>query len=103
MKAWLAAVCLLVQPSVTRAQQPFSTDDADTTPKGGVHIEAFNEYDWLQLSQAPHLQQNTINMRVNYGVGHGLELDLDSPLIMIVNDVSSIPRRPFGIGDTTLA
>ncbi len=53
--------------STASAQQPFYTDDADVTPKGGVHVESFDEYDWLQRSQAPHLQQNTINMRVNYG------------------------------------
>ena len=87
-------------PLSARAQQPFSTDDADVTPKGWVHVEAFNEYDWLQFSQAPHRRQNTVNMRVNYGLGRGLELDLDSPLITIVNDATASPRRPFGIGDT---
>ena len=87
-------------PSVARAQQPFYTDDADVTPRGWVHVEAFNEYDWLQASQAPHLRQNTTSMRVNYGFGRGLEFDLDSPLIVIFNDASTSPRRPFGIGDT---
>ena len=38
-----------------------------------------------QHSQVPHLRQNTINMRVNYGLGKGLELDLDSPLLAIAN------------------
>jgi len=90
----------LAWPLSARAQQPFSTDDADVTPQGWVHVEAFNEYDWLQLSQAPHRRQNTVNMRVNYGLGRGLELDLDSPLITIVNDATASPRRPFGIGDT---
>ena len=85
---------------IAHGQQPFYTDDADVTPSGGVHIESFDEYDWLQHGQTPHLQQNTFNMRVNVGLGHGLELDLDSPLIAIINDATTTPRRPFGIGDT---
>lgn len=96
----LVAGLVLLVPALAAAQQPFYTDNADVTPKGGVHIESFDEYDWLQRSQAPHREQNTINMRVNYGLGHGLELDLDSPLIIIVNDAAATPRRPFGIGDT---
>ena len=91
---------MMAAASIVEAQQPFYTDDADVTPKGGVHVESFDEYDWLQPNQTPHLQQNTLNMRVNYGVGRGLELDLDAPLIAIVNDSATVPRRPFGIGDT---
>lgn len=93
-------VCFAAFARVAGAQQPFATDDADVTPKGVVHVEIFDEYDWLQRELAPHVQQNTFNMRVNYGVGSGLELDLDSPLIAIVNDASATPRLPFGIGDT---
>ena len=78
-------VLILLSPTLLLAQQPFSTDDADVTPAGKVHFEAFDEYDWLQHSQVPHLRQNTINMRVNYGLGKGLELDLDSPLLAIAN------------------
>jgi hypothetical protein len=91
---------VLALSSAARGQQPFATDDADVTPKGWVHFEAFDEYDWLQPQQAPHLRQNTFNMRVNYGLGKGLELDVDSPLITIVNDATAIPRQPSGIGDT---
>jgi hypothetical protein len=101
LRALMACVFLaLAWPALARAQQPFATDDADVTPKGWVHFESFSEYDWLQSGQAPHLEQNTFNMRVNYGFGHGLELDLDSPLIAIFNDATTSPRRPFGIGDT---
>lgn len=91
-------VALCVAPAA-RAQQPFSTDDADVTPKGKFHLECFNEYDWLQDSQRPHLQQNTFNTKLNYGLGHGLELDLDAPLIAIGNDATLVPQWPFGIGD----
>lgn len=87
-------------PAAARAQQPFATDDADVTPTGWVHFESFNEFDWLKPSDAPHLRQNTANFRINYGLGHGLELDLDSPLITIFNDQTVLPRRPFGVGDT---
>jgi len=100
-RAFPAAVLFVVAASsVARAQQPFATDDADVTPRGWVHIEAFDEHDWLQPSEAPHLRQNTINFRVNYGIADGVELDLDSPLIAIVNLDSTTPRRPFGVGDT---
>jgi hypothetical protein len=96
----VALLMLLCSSGVLRAQQPFETDDADVTPEGKFHFESFNEYDWLQLSQAPHLRQNTFNMKLNYGLGHRLELDLDSPLIAIVNDSTARPRVPFGFGDT---
>src|SRR5262249_30778583 len=79
--------------------QPFYTDDADVTARGKAHVEVFNEYDWLPTSQMPHLQQNTFNMKVNYGLGRGLELDLDGPVITIVNDSSVEPERPVGFGD----
>jgi hypothetical protein len=86
--------------SAAHAQAPFYTDDADVTPKGVVHLECFDEHDWLQLDLAPHLQQNTWNMKLNFGLGKGLELDIDSPLITIVNEGTIVPRLPFGIGDT---
>jgi hypothetical protein len=82
------------------AQQPFYTDDAEVTSAGKVHIEVFNEYDWLQRGQAPHVRQNTFNMRANYGLGKGLELDIDSPLISILNNSTASPPRADGIGDT---
>ena len=96
------ACCLFVAAcaaSVARAQQPFYTDDADVTAGGKVHVECFDEHDWLQSSQLPHLQQNTFNIKLNYGVGRGLELDVDGPIITIVNDASVVPQRPVGLGD----
>jgi hypothetical protein len=86
--------------AIARAQQPFSTDDAAVTPKGTTHIEVFDEYDWLQPSQFPHRRQNTFNMRVNFGLGHGLELDVDSPLLAIANVPATVPLTPVGTGDT---
>ena len=100
MTCTVRATILLLWPTLLLAQQPFATDDADTTPGGKVHIEAFDEYDWLQRSQAPHVRQNTINMRINYGLTNRLELDLDAPVIAIMNDSSVSVRRASGFGDT---
>ncbi len=96
----LVVFVLSVWPSVAVAQQPFSTDDADVTPRGTTHVEISNEHDWLQQSQRPHQRQNTVNMRVNYGVTNRFELDLDAPLISIFNTAATTPQRPFGLGDT---
>jgi hypothetical protein len=87
-------------PGLAAAQQPFSTDDADVSARGTTHIEVFNEYDRLQPSQQPHERQNTVNMRVNYGLTDHLEMDLDAPLITIFNTAPTTPQRPFGVGDT---
>src|SRR5438552_11359581 len=91
---------VVLYPHFAFAQQPFYTDDADVTPAGKVHVEAFDEHDWLQHGQAPHIRQNSVNMRINYGLGKGLEIDLDSPLITILNDSTTSLRRLDGIGDT---
>jgi hypothetical protein len=95
---WL--VVLLSWPVAALAQPPFSTDDVGVTAKGAVHVEVFNELDWLQPEQAPHLRQNTINMRVNYGVTDRLELDVDSPLLVVFNERATDPEKPVGIDDT---
>jgi hypothetical protein len=96
----LWSVLILLSPVLAAAQQPFYTDDAEVTAAGRVHVEIFDEYDWLQRGQAPHVRQNTVNMRVNYGLGKGVELDLDSPLITILNNSTASPVRADGIGDT---
>lgn len=93
-------ITLLLWPAAAAAQQPYYTDDADTTPGGKFHFDFFDEYDWLQTALLPHQRQNTFNMKVNYGVTDKIELDLDSPLLTIMNNASFIPRRPTGIGDT---
>ena len=53
----LLTLVIVAWPTIAAAQQPFYTDDAEVTPPGKVHIEVFTEYDWLQPSQAPHLQR----------------------------------------------
>jgi len=72
----ISAALFQAASSAAFGQMPFVTDDAGVTPKGGTHIECFDEYDWLQSGRFPHLRQNTVNGRLNTAFGHGLELDL---------------------------
>ena len=64
------------------AQLPFYTDDPAVTEAGKWHFEFFNEYDVLQL-QFPNVRQNTANGKLNYGLPHNLELDVDYPYLGI--------------------
>lgn len=82
------------------AQLPFYTDDPAVTPSGKFHFEFFNEYDALQSSQFPDLRQNTANFKVNYGLPHNLELDLDFPYLTVAR-ATGVPSAA-GIGDTDL-
>ena len=65
---FLAALFCLSHSGVVTAQQPFVTDDADTTPKRKFHFEFSNEFDWLQRSAAPALRQNTADFELGYGL-----------------------------------
>jgi len=86
--------------TAAHAQSPFVTDDANVAGPGVFHVEVFNEYDWLPVEQTPHLRQNTLNMRLNVGLGHGWEADLDSPFLVVTNTPASSPQRVAGSGDT---
>jgi hypothetical protein len=79
------------------AQLPFYTDDTSVTERGKWHLEFFNEYDALQL-QYPNLRQNTANLKINYGLPHSLELDLDAPYISLYRSAGNEPAN--GLGDT---
>jgi hypothetical protein len=81
------------------AQLPFYTDDPAVTNRGMWHFEFFNELDALQL-QYPNLRQNTANYKLNYGLPHNLELDVDVPYLAIFRDVGA--RGSNGGGDTNL-
>ncbi|MBC7925542.1 MAG: hypothetical protein H7039_07785 [Bryobacteraceae bacterium] len=94
----LAVLVLLASPIA--AQQPFYTDDADVTERGKFHLEVSNQYAWLGSSAFPTLRQNAVIYQLNYGLWNGLELGVDSPLIVLFNDKGTNPRRPFGNGDT---
>ena len=82
------------------AQMPFYTDDTGVTDPRVLHFEFFNEYDALQSSQYPNLNQNTANFKLNYGFPHNLELDVDVPWL----DIYRAPgqQNSAGGGDTDM-
>jgi hypothetical protein len=82
------------------AQMPFYTDDPDVTDEQVLHFEFFNEYDGLQSSQFPNLNQNTANFKVNYGLPRRLEFDVDVPYLSIIRTGGQ--RGSAGGGDTNL-
>ena len=98
MRRAFLAVLFALAATRAHAQQPFYTDDAGVTDAGVVHLEVFNEFDRLQPALEPHRQQNTFNMRATYGVGRQIELNLDAPLLTIVNNQTV--DNAFGLGDT---
>jgi Putative MetA-pathway of phenol degradation len=81
------------------AQLPFYTDDTGVTERGKWHFEFFDEYDALQL-QYPNLKQNTANYKLNYGLPHDLEIDVDSPYLSIFRTTGN--QSSIGVGDTNL-
>ena len=91
---------LIASASPLCAQLPFYTDDPAVTEAGVLHFEFFNEYDGLQSSEFPDLRQNTANFKVNYGLKHNLELDLDFPYLSIYRAPGS--PSSAGYGDTDL-
>src|SRR5713226_3079141 len=82
------------------AQLPFYTDDPAVTERGKWHFEFFNEFDALQHPQYPSLRQNTANYKINYGLPHNLELDVDTPYLAIFRAVGT-PGSTGG-GDTNV-
>ncbi len=91
---WVLGLC-----TPLRAQLPFYTDDTGVTERGKWHFEFFNEYDALQL-QYPNLRQNTANFKLNYGLPHNLELDVDAPYISI--DRAATNPSSSGVGDADM-
>ncbi len=83
-----------------RAQMPFYTDDSAVTEPGTLHVEIFDEVDALQSMQFPDLRQNTANLKVNVGLPHGFELDVDAPYLTIYRAPGS--RSSRGVGDTDM-
>ena len=96
----IAVFVALLGAASARAQLPFYTDDAAVTARGTLHFEFFNEYDALQTSEFPDLHQNTANFKINYGLPHNLELDLDAPYLSVLR--APIVASSKGIGDTEL-
>jgi hypothetical protein len=90
----------LVNAEPVLAQLPFYTDDPAVTERGKWHFEFFNESDALQSSQYPDLRQNTANLKLNYGLAHNLELDLDAPYLSVSRATGAQSSK--GVGDTNL-
>jgi len=91
---------LLLVSGPLAAQMPFSTDDSAVTEPGTLHVEIFDEIDALQSMQFPDLRQNTANLKVNVGLPHGLELDVDAPYLTIYRAPGSHNSR--SVGDTDM-
>lgn len=88
---------------LSSAQQPFVTDDADTTPKHHFHFEFSNQLDLLQRSAFPGLKQNTADFELDYGVLDNLEVGVEAPLLTIMNARGTAPGTLTGIGDTNVS
>ncbi|MEK6335571.1 MAG: transporter [Acidobacteriota bacterium] len=100
----LSAICWLsLAAFAVQAQQPFVTDDADTTPKGKFHFEFSNEFDFLQRSSFPNLRQNTADFELDYGLFENVEIGVEAPIITILNSNGTVPRGVTGIGDLNLS
>jgi hypothetical protein len=99
IRTLLLLVTVLAGSRSLHAQLPFYTDDPSVTDRGKWHLEFFNEYDSLQL-QYPNLRQNTSNLKINYGLPHNLELDVDAPYIYIQRSAGKEPSN--GVGDTNM-
>jgi len=97
---WLFVLFATAQVGPLLGQMPFYTDDPDVTDRGKWHFEFFNEHDGLQSSQYPDLRQNTANFKLNYGLPHALEWDVDFPYLSIYRATEA--QSASGIGDTDL-
>ncbi len=97
----ILAGLLLLCAGLTRAQQPFATDDAEVTAKGHWHFQYANEYAVLQKSDYPNLRQDTSNFVIQYGLFDGVEVNMDFPLIGISNARGT--PSVFGLGDVDFA
>jgi hypothetical protein len=90
----------IVNAARLAAQMPFYTDDPTVTERRVLHFEFFNEFDALQSSQYPNLNQNTANFKANYGLPHNLELDVDLPYLVIYRTTGQ--QSSAGVGDTDM-
>lgn len=100
MRAGVLVLAGVAACAAAHAQMPFYTDDTNVTDVGTLHMEYFNEYDALQSSQYPDLRQNTFNGKINFGLPHGLEFDVDAPYLTILRAKGS--ARETGLGDTDM-
>jgi len=57
----------------------------------------------LQRASFPNLKQNTADSELDYGLFHGLEVGIEVPWLVIINDRTNSSRTVRGIGDTNLS
>jgi len=99
----LVCFCSLLFSPLARAQQPFITDDADTTPGHHFHFEFSNEFDFLQRSSFPNQKQNTADFELDYGLLSNVEIGIEVPLLTIYSAAGTTPSRVTGVGDTNVS
>jgi hypothetical protein len=99
----LLALTLLAAATTAAAQQPFVTDDADTTPKHHFHFAFIDEFDELHQVSFPARRQNAANFELDYGLLDNVEIGVSTPLLTIFNAAGTDPLRPTGIGDTNFS
>ncbi len=97
------SLLLAFAAATVNAQQPFITDDVDTTPKRHFHFSFSNEFDLLQRVSYPSTKQNTADFELDYGLLDGVEIGIEAPLLTIFNAAGTVPGRPSGIGDTNFS
>jgi hypothetical protein len=90
---------VLISAVSVKAQLPFYTDDADTTPHNKFHIEISNEHDLLQSAAYPTKRQNTLVFTLNYGITDKLEAGVNAPIITFSNSRIAARRNVSGNGD----
>lgn len=90
---------ILVSSTSIKAQLPFYTDDADTTPRKKFHIEISDEHDILQTNAYPAKRQNTLVFTLNYGITDKLEFGVNAPIITFSNSRLAERRNISGQGD----
>ena len=94
---------LVLSISIATAQQPFVTDDTDTTPRYHYHFGVADEFDLLPRSDFPSIRQNEAAFDFEYGIFNRLEIGIDAPLLTIFNSPGTVPLLPTGIGDTNFS
>jgi len=94
---------LLVISTTVGAQQPFVTDDADTTPKHHFHFEFSNEFDLLQRASFPAVRQNTGDFELDYGLFDRVEIGFEFPWLTIFSAAGSPLKTTSGIGDSNVS
>lgn len=96
-------ICLFSLSSLTKAQQPFLTDDADVTDKGKFHFEISSEFDKLPSSSFPVKYQNGLIATLDYGLAKNVEISVSGNFLTLINKQIDSLRYIGGAGDTTLS